>query len=128
MGSLKTYLALLNSWANAKEVSDCLIIRHEEMHSNPVAVLSSIFDFAGVADISNDSITAAIEFGQFDHMRELEKSDALGSDRLRPIDPNDESSYKTRKGEVGGFVEHFSEDDLVYADSLIKGLNSVFGY
>ena len=116
MGSLKTYLALLNSWANTKEVSDCLIIRHEEMHSNPVAVLSSIFDFAGVADISNDSITAAIEFGQFDHMRELEKSDALGSDLLRPVNPNDENSYKTRKGEAGDFVEHFSKDDLAYAN------------
>ena len=61
-------------------------------------------------------------------MRELETSDTLGSHRLRPIDPNDESSYKTRKGEVGGFVEHFSEDDLAYANSLIKELNPIFGY
>ena len=61
-------------------------------------------------------------------MRELEKSGALGSDRLRPVDPNDKSTYKTRKGEVGGFVEHFSEDDLAYANSLIKELNPIFGY
>jgi hypothetical protein len=29
---------------------------------------------------------------------------------------------------VGGFVEHFSKGDLVYADSLIKELNPVFDY
>ena len=128
VGSLKTYLAFLNSWANSKEISDCLIIRYEEMHSDTLAVLRSIFDFAGVKDISNKSLSAAIEFGLFDNMRELETSGILGSDRLRPIDPNDESSYKTRKGEVGGFVEHFSEDDLAYANSLIKELNPIFGY
>ena len=128
VGSLKTYLAFLNSWANSKEISDCLIIRYEEMHSEPVAVLRGIFDFAGVKDISTENITSAIEFGRFDNMRELEKSDALGSDRLRPVDSNDESTYKTRKGEVGGFVEHFSEDDLAYANSLIKELNPTFGY
>ena len=128
VGSLKTYLAFLNSWANSKEISDCLIIRYEEMHSDTLAVLRSIFDFAGVKDISNESLTAAIEFGLFDNMRELETSDTLGSHRLRPIDPNDESSYKTRKGKVGGFVEHFSEDDLAYANSLIKELDPIFGY
>jgi hypothetical protein len=128
VGSLKTYLAFLNSWTNTKEVSDCLIIRYEEMHSDPVAVLRSIFDFAGVKDISNKSIAAAIEFGQFDNMRKLETSDTLRSDRLRPIDSSDESTYKTRKGEVGGFVDHFSEDDLVYADSLITDLDPIFGY
>ena len=128
VGSLKTYLAFLNSWANSKEISDCLIIRYEEMHSDTLAVLRSIFDFAGVKDISNESLTAAIEFGLFDNMRELETSDTLGSHRLRPIGPNDESSYKTRKGEVGGFVEHFSEDDLAYANSLIKELDPIFGY
>lgn len=128
VGSLKTYLAFLNSWASNKEVSDCLIIRYEEMHSDPVAVLRSIFDFAGVKDISNESIAAAVEFGQFDNMRQLETSDTLGSDRLRPVDSSDESSYKTRKGEVGGFVDHFSEDDLLYADSLIKNLDPIFGY
>ena len=128
VGSLKTYLAFLNSWANTKDVTDRLIVRYEEMHSEPVAVLRGIFDFAGVKDISTENITAAIEFGRFDNMRELEKSDALGSDRLRPVDSNDESTYKTRKGEVGGFVEHFSEDDLAYANSLIKELNPTFGY
>ena len=128
VGSLKTYLAFLNSWANTKDVTDRLIVRYEEMHSEPVAVLRGIFDFAGVKDISTENITAAIEFGRFDNMRELEKSDALGSDRLRPVDSNDESTYKTRKGEVGGFVEHFSEEDLAYANSLIKELNPTFGY
>jgi len=128
VGSLKTYLAFLNSWANTKDVTDRLIVRYEEMHSEPVAVLRGIFDFAGVKDISTENITSAIEFGRFDNMRELEKSDALGSDRLRPVDSNDESTYKTRKGEVGGFVDHFSEDDLGYADSLIKDLDPIFGY
>ena len=128
VGSLKTYLAFLNSWANTKEVSDCLIIRYEEMHRDPEAVLRSTFDFAGVKDISNESLATAIEFGRFDNMRELERSGTLGSGRLSPIDSNDESSYKTRKGEVGGFVEHFSEDDLAYANSLIKELNPIFGY
>ncbi len=128
VGSLKTYLTFLNSWANTKEVSDCLIVRYEEMHSDPVTVLRNVFDFAGINDISNESIATAIDFGRFDNMRKLEKSNTLGSDRLRPIDSNDESTYKTRKGEVGGFVEHFSEDDLAYADSLIQGLNPIFGY
>jgi len=37
-------------------------------------------------------------------------------------------SFSTKKCEVGGFVEHFSKGDLVYADSLIKQLNPVFDY
>ena len=56
-----------------KTSTDRLIVRYEEMHSEPVAVLRGIFDFAGVKDISNESIAAAIEFGQFDNMRKLRK-------------------------------------------------------
>lgn len=128
-GSLSTYLTYLNQWASARNVpSGFLVVRYEDMHSQAEVELRRIFDFVGMPDISQDSISRAVEFGRFDNMRKLEQSDAFGSERLRPANANDESSYKTRKGEVGGFVEHFSAEDLAYAEALIEKLDPIYGY
>jgi hypothetical protein len=52
----------------------------------------------------------------------------LGSSRLRPGRAGNEASYKTRKGEVGGYREHLSDEDVRFIDERVAGLGPVYGY
>jgi hypothetical protein len=38
---------------------------------------------------------------------------------LSPGDKNNQESYKTRKGKVGGYVEYMDDDDLEYARRIM---------
>ena len=39
---------------------------------------------------------------------------------LTPGDPENKESFKVRRGKVGGFKDYFSEQDLAFADQLLK--------
>jgi hypothetical protein len=48
---------------------------------------------------------------------------------LRPADRNDEESFKTRKGVVGGYTSYFTADDVAWIDARIRErLDPAMGY
>jgi hypothetical protein len=83
-------------------------------------VLRDALAFLGAVDLPDRVVSDAIEYGRFDNMRRMEQAGGLGEgSRLRPGDAADASSYKTRKGKVGGYAETFSPEDLGYANGVI---------
>jgi hypothetical protein len=76
--------------------------------------------FLGAVDCRTDRL-GGIEYGRFDNMRRIEQAGGLGEgSRLRPAVAADASSFKTRKGRVGGFAETLSEADLAFANRVIS--------
>jgi len=108
-------------WEAARSVPEALlIVSYEGMHADPGKVLRETLAFMGATDVPERTISDAIEYGRFDNMRRMEQSGGLGEgSRLRPGDASDASSYKTRKGKVGGFAETLSPEDLAYANRVL---------
>ena len=108
-------------WDAARSVpEELLIISYEGLHADPGKVLRETLAFMGAGDLPERTLTEAIEYGRFDNMRRMEQSGGLSeSSRLRPGDAGDASSYKTRKGKVGGFAETFSPQDLAFANRVL---------
>ena len=119
-GSVSTILEFFNIWARNRWLPrDFLLIRYEDLHRDPVQELSRVLAFAGVADVAEDVLAAAVEFARFDNLRQLEVEGSAGSGRLRPGDPADPESFKTRRGRVGGFRDYLALEQIAELDRRI---------
>ena len=129
-GSLDTILAYYNVWAGARGIpSDLLVVRYEDLRRDTERELLRLLAFLGVQDISEATVQEAVRFASFENMRKMETSGAVGSGRLRPRDPNDPESFKTRRGKVGGFVDYLTPEEIEQVERRIRsGLDASFGY
>ena len=120
-----------NGWARAlPDLEDnLLIIRYEDMRKDPAGVMKQVLDFVGTPG-SDEQIAKAVEFASLENMKKLEeKSLFKGSGaRVKPGDKNNPNSYKVRRGKVGGYRDYFDDDQVDRIDSMIDGLDPVFGY
>lgn len=121
----------LNAWE--KELAKTrahLLIRYEEMRSDPQAVLRDVVSFMGIS-ASDAQIEHAVEYASFDNMRKIEMSNdpRAGSRRLMPKDLSKTESFKVRRGKVGGYRDYFSEQQLSIIDRYIAdNLAPSYGY
>ena len=89
------------------------MLRYENLHENAASCLRSLIDFIGVSDIPENLVASAVEFSSFfENMRKMEVSGNFRSRSMKPANLTDESSYKVRKGKIGGFVDYLSEEDI----------------
>lgn len=121
---------LMNIWNENRRIpKDFLLIKYEDLHRDPVGELRKIVGFAGINDVNDELLKEAVEFGSFDNMRQMELSNSLQNGRLKPRNPNDQESYKVRKGQVGGYRQYLSEEDVKYVDTQVKdNLSREYGY
>jgi hypothetical protein len=104
-----------------------LLVRYEDLHENPHHELRRVLDFLGVSH-RDEVINEAVNCCSFEKMRNLEKTQQFDM-KLKPANPEDEESYKTRKGKVGGFVEYLNEQEIAYINRLInETLSDFYGY
>lgn len=129
-GSLDTILAYYNVWAAARGIpSDLLIVRYEDLRRDTDRELRRLLAFLGVEGVADATVEEAVHFASFENMRKMETSGAVESGRLRPRDPNDPESFKTRRGKVGGFVDYLTPEEIEQVERRIRsGLDASFGY
>lgn len=123
---IKKIVAFYRHWENAKDTSsDFLEVSYEDMHRDAEGCLRAVLGFMGGSDFSEQIIHEAANFARFDNLKNLEKSDYFDTDKLRPGDPNDPESFKVRKGQVKGYVNYLSEQDLKYIDGVLHGAEKI---
>ncbi len=130
MGSLDTLLEFYNIWAKAKWVArEFCLLRYEDLHNSPSRELRRALCSLGIHDVQQPHIDGAISYSVFENMRKMELSDHFHSFRLRPGNPEDPESFKTRRGKVGGFADYLSSSDIAYMNHKIRTrLSPTFGY
>jgi hypothetical protein len=107
---------------------DALIVRYEDLRLEPTATLRRISDFLE-APFSDEEIRAAVEFGSFDNMRQLEQQNYFQNNSLKLRDPNDPEMRKVRRAQVGGYRDDLTGELLAWVDQEIQTrLDPVFGY
>ncbi|MEY2423200.1 MAG: hypothetical protein QOI95_3267 [Acidimicrobiaceae bacterium] len=128
-GSLDTLSAYYNAWARDRDVpAAMLLVRYEDLHHDAPAQLARLLAFLGVADVSVDVLDSAVDAASFSRMRSLEEADALGTRRLRAKRADDPDSFKTRRGQVGGYADYLSTADIDWLEARLEGLDPWFGY
>ncbi len=87
----------------------------------------SLLQFLG-APVDEEILAATVDFCRFDNMQAMEQAGTFADEALRATNPADVQSFKARRGKVGGFRDHFSEADRKFAASVLKCLDSRYGY
>jgi hypothetical protein len=130
IGGFDTVLQYYNIWAANRDVpEDLLVVRYEEMHADPHAVLRRVAEFIGLGDVSDELIDDAVEFSRFDRMRRIEAGAGTGSYKLKPADPKDAESFKTRRGKAGGYVDYLSPEEIERLNAKMAArLSDFYGY
>lgn len=129
VGGIETIVEFFNIWAQNRGVPrDFLLVTYEDLHRDTAGELRRVLDFLGLTGVSDTAIEAAVAYCRFDNMRSIEAENQLGTSALAARDRGDMSTYKTRKGEVGGYREHLSETDIEYIDGVIEArLDTFYG-
>jgi hypothetical protein len=99
-----------------------LPMQYEALRRNTPQELARAAGFLSGGTVCAEAIAAAVEAGSFERMRALETSGegaARYGTRLAPADPADPDSFKTRRGTIGGWREHFGPEDAAFADSVL---------
>lgn len=119
-GGPRTCIEFWNIWYRCQSVpADFTRVSYEQLAAAPAAELGRILAFCGVTGVGDAVLRSAAEFAGFKNMRAMEQGDLLGSWRLRPGNPDDPESFKTRRGIVGGFSDYLREEQVSYLNSLI---------
>jgi hypothetical protein len=119
-----------NGWAQAiPELQDVLVVRYEDMRSDPAEVLRRIFAFTGT-DISEQQVAEAVEFAAYENMKKMEQDSFFkGSGaRVKAADKDNPQSFKVRKAKVGGFRDYFTDEQCNELDAMMQSLDPIFGY
>jgi len=111
---------------NRARPRDFAVLRYEDLRAEPEKGLRQALEFIGVADLDEKTVRDAVEYARFDNMRKLERQEAFASGILRPKRGGAEESLKTRRGVVGGYVDHLAPEDLAYCDAAMAELGSGF--
>lgn len=129
-GGFDTLLAYYNIWAQNRGLpQDFLLVRYEDIKTDPAAELRRVLDFLGLSAISQATINEAVSFASFENMRKMEAEGRFQSGMLKPADQADQDSYKTRKGKPGGYIDHLSPQEIVTLNKkMYQELDPFFGY
>lgn len=121
VGSLESIIEFYNIWAQNRHVpADLLLMTYEDMHADTVGELRRLVEFLGLDGISDATLERAVDFCRFDNMRQLEASNEYRTGALSARDPNDESTYKTREGRIGGYRDKLPAREIQYIDHRVS--------
>ena len=107
-----------------------LVLAYEDLHSDPAPGLRATMGFFG-APVGDDAVAAAVDFGRFENMQRLEREGALtqANRRLDARNAQDPESFKTRRGEIGGYARYLADDDVAYLEArIVELLPETMGY
>jgi len=120
----------LNAWApELEKTRSNLLIRYEDMRTEPARVLGDVLSFMHIQASANE-LDQVVNQTSFENMKKLEQNQTIesGSRRLMIKDQNNPDAFKVRRGKVGGYRDYFSDQELEDIDRLIATLPPVYGY
>jgi hypothetical protein len=124
-------IEFLNLWARElPKVKDLLMVRYEDMRTEPEKQLARMVEFLGM-EPDEKFLKDTVEFSSVDNLRKLEKENYFwrSGSRVKARDPSNPNSYKVRRAKVGGYRDYFDDDQVARIDALVSSeLSGIFGY
>jgi len=118
-----------NHWAQAVQKLDHgLLVKYEDLRAEPVPALLRVTQLMG-ADFSEEDVRAAVEWGSFENLQKLETSGTFRQGGMKLVNADDPSTYKVRRGKVGGYREDFSPAQVAELEALVRErIDPALGY
>ena len=125
-------IGFLNDWAVAAEkMPKLLVVRYEDLRADTAKELRRILEFFGEHP-TDAELDDAATFASIDNMRRMEVENAKKANAhrsMKPGDADDPSSYKVRRGKVGGWTDYVTEEQADAIDRYVaQNLSPVYGY
>ncbi len=129
-GGVDTMIRFFNIWSENRDVpKELILVRYEDLHRNPRGELLRVLSLCDVPEVTDATLEAAVRATSFERMRDLEATGGVTSGRLRPGDTEDPESFKTRRGEVGGYRRYLRTDQADWIETRMRDeLSPWFGY
>lgn len=125
-------IAFMNDWAaEIGKMPKLLMVKYEDLRADTKGELRRILAFLG-QDPSDAELEDAVAFASIENMRRMEAENAnkSGAQRsMKPGDASDPSSFKVRRGKVGGWHDYVTDEQAAAIDRMVReNLDPVYGY
>lgn len=125
-------IRFMNGWAREIErFSDITLLKYEDLRADGPRHLREVLGFLGQTPCDAE-IDDAVAHASLDNMRRLETENAgklSFNTRLKPTDANDPSTFKVRRGKVGGWRDYLTPEEVERIDQMVRAeLSPIFGY
>jgi hypothetical protein len=119
----------LNAWERRLAAREsALVVSYEALRERPREELGRVTAFLGLA-FEPAEIAEAVAFGDFESLKEKERTSYFKSSRLTPRDPGDPDSFKVRRAKVGGYRDYFDPAQVARLDAYVRErLAPSYGY
>jgi hypothetical protein len=126
---LPKVITFLNEWAAGfSEVRQGIVVRYEDLSADTALELGRLAEFLGLTPDAA-RIAEVVEYASVENMRQREREAQSDSDRLRPGDPDNPDSFKTRRAKVGGYHDYFDAAQIAEIDGIVaRTLDPSFRY
>jgi hypothetical protein len=129
---LSDIIAYSNLWAReAERVERLLIVRYEDMRSDPNKTLRRVMEFIDDDSANGSAVDAAVEYSSVENMRKLEEKNVfwLAGGRMKPGKKGDPNTCKVRRAKVDGYRDYFDDAGRAEIDELVNhDLSPIYGY
>ncbi len=129
---LPDIIGYLNLWAReAGRVENLLIVRYEDMRSDPNKTLRRVMEFINGDAADAAAIDGSVEYSSVENMRKLEEKNVfwLAGGRMKPGKKGDPNTYKVRRAKVDGYKDYFDAAQQAEIDALVSHeLSPTYGY
>lgn len=129
---LPDIIAYLNLWAReAERVERLLVVRYEDMRSDPNKALRRVMEFINDDSADGSAVDGSVEYSSVENMRKLEEKNVfwLAGGRMKPGKKGDPNTYKVRRAKVGGYKDYFNDAERAEIDELVShDLSATYGY
>ena len=117
---LPSLIEYQNTWArNVRELEHGMLAKYEDLRAEPIPTLLKITQLMG-EEFSEDEIRAAVEWGSFDNLQKLETSGTFSQGGMKLVNANDPSTFKVRRGKVGGYRDDFDPQQVAELEALVR--------
>tara|TARA_R110002049_G_scaffold31098_5_gene105841 strand:+ start:1 stop:942 length:942 start_codon:yes stop_codon:yes gene_type:complete len=117
---LPSLIEFQNTWArNVAELEHGMLARYEDLRAEPVPTLLKITQLMG-ENFSEEEVRAAVEWGSFDNLQKLETSGTFSQGGMKLVNANDPSTFKVRRGKVGGYRDDFNAEQVAELEALVR--------
>ena len=106
-------------WWKRKASPNILYVKYEDMKTDPLTAIRTVANFIGVENLTDELLQKVLQQSSFNSMKKDSSSNytwIFGPDKLH----SQRSTPFIRKGEIGGWKEHFSGEQSQRFDEIYE--------
>jgi hypothetical protein len=116
-------LTFLRIWQQSAHIPARFVhMEYEQLHADPERTFERQIGLLLDEPLNMDFLREAVTAGSFENMRRMEADGKIWD----PDNKANKDAFKVRKGQVGQYRQHLSDDDIDYIDSMTVEMGNPF--